>query len=73
MFCVLCKGTMSYGKVNFPVDAGKTFVLVKDVPAYVCEQCGEYFLEDTVAEAVEKIAHNARNSVSEIEILRYAA
>ena len=73
MFCVICKGETKPGKVNFPIDLGTTFVLVKDVPANVCKQCGEYFLEDDVAAVIEKIAENARSSKIEIEIQRYAA
>ena len=73
MPCVICKGNIKNGKVNFPIDLGTNFVLIKHVPAHVCEQCGEYFLEDDVAAVVEKIAENARSSNAELEILTYAA
>ena len=40
MLCILCKGDMKNGKVNFPVDAKEHFILIKGVPAQICEQCG---------------------------------
>ena len=73
MFCALCKGEMKDGKVNFPVDVEDNFILIKGVPAYVCGQCGEYFLEDDVAGVIEEIVSNARASNVEFEILKYAA
>lgn len=73
MQCVICRGGVKSGKINFPIDLGTIFVLVKNVPANICEQCGEYFLNDDVAEGIEKIAEHARSSNVEFEILNYAA
>jgi YgiT-type zinc finger domain-containing protein len=64
---------MKNGRVNFPVDVGNNFILIKDVPALVCEQCGEYFLEDDVAGVIEEIVNDAKSSNVEFEILKFAA
>ncbi len=73
MLCILCKGDMKNGKVNFPVDAGESFILIKEVPAQVCEQCGEFFLKDDVAEIIEDIVKKAKGTDVEFEILKFAA
>lgn len=73
MQCAICKGDIKKDKVNFPIELEKSFILVRDVPALVCRQCGEYFLKDDVAADLEKIAEKARDSNVEIEVLRYAA
>jgi YgiT-type zinc finger domain-containing protein len=73
MFCALCKGKMKNGKVNFPVNVGNNFIRIKDVPALVCEQCGEYFLEDDVAGVIEKIVSDTKSLNVEFEILKFAA
>ena len=73
MFCALCKGKMKNGRVNFPVDVGNNFILIKEVPALVCEQWREYFLEDDVAGVIEEIVNKARSSNVEFEILKFAA
>jgi len=73
MFCFLCKGEMKSGKVNFPIDEEDNFILIKGVPAEICEQCGEVFLKDDVAAAIEEIAKTAKATNVEFEILRFAA
>ena len=73
MLCILCKGDMKNGKVNFPVDAEENFILIKGVPAQICEQCGEYFLKDDVAEIIERIVKKAKRKNVELEILKFAA
>ncbi|HEX30572.1 TPA: type II toxin-antitoxin system MqsA family antitoxin [Candidatus Poribacteria bacterium] len=73
MKCVLCKGEMKEGKVNLPVDLEERFILVKSVPALICEQCGEYFISDEVMRKLELIVEEAKSRGVEIEILRFAA
>jgi len=73
MLCVLCKGEMKSGKVNFPIDEEDNFILIKGVPAEICGQCGEVFLKDDVAAAIEEIAKTAKATNVEFEILRFAA
>jgi len=73
MLCSICKGDLKKGKINFPLDLKNQFVLIKDVPADICQQCSEYFLNDEVAAVIEKIAAKAKASNVEIEVLKYAA
>ena len=52
----LCKGTMSEGKTNLPYDLKEgNVVVIINVPALVCEQCGDDFVEIDVARKVEKL------------------
>ena len=71
--CVFCKGEMREGKVNVPVDLGDRFILIKGVPALVCQECGEYFVSDEVMKRLESIVEEAKSRNVEIEILRFAA
>jgi len=73
MTCVLCKGKMKKGLVNYSVDCKSQFLLIKDVPALICDQCGESFFDDEVYDKIEKIVDVARKSNVEIEILKFAA
>jgi len=52
---------------------GETIVVTKNVPADVCENCGEYYLSDSVADKVMARAEEAAKNGVEVEILRYAA
>lgn len=74
MRCILCKlGDMRPGNVTITLQRGETTVIIKEVPAQVCENCGEYYLEDTIAERVLSMAEDAVKKNVEVEILRFAA
>jgi YgiT-type zinc finger domain-containing protein len=74
MKCVLCKnGETRPGTVTVTLERGKTVVVVRDVPADVCENCGEYYLDSAVAQEVYQRAEGAVARNAEVEILRYAA
>lgn len=56
MKCPLCKGSMKPGKTNLPYSLDKgNVVVVINVPALVCEQCGDDFVEIDIVRRVEKI------------------
>ena len=56
MKCPLCKGNMAPGKTSLPfsLDAGNVIVVI-NVPALVCDQCGDDFVEIDVVRKVENI------------------
>lgn len=56
VMCPLCKGEMIRDTANLPYEIGKDrLVVIKDVPATLCRQCGEFFIEIAEARVVEKI------------------
>jgi len=74
MKCVICKtGETEPGKVTVTLQRGDTVVVIKEVPAQVCEDCGEYYLDESVTERVYAQADEAVKRHAEVEILRYAA
>ena len=59
MKCPLCKGTMQKGKTSMPYETGKDrLIVVKDVPALICEQCGESYFEEKEVDAIEELIHS---------------
>jgi ribosomal protein L32 len=48
-------------------------VILKNVPAEVCQNCGEYYLSDAVTGQVLKRAETAVKNGAEVEIVRFAA
>jgi YgiT-type zinc finger domain-containing protein len=74
MNCTVCKnGNMEQGKVNVTLQRDNTVVIIKDVPASVCGNCGEYVLSSDVTKNVMNQAEKAAASKAEVEILQYAA
>ncbi len=74
MKCTICKtGEYKDGKVTVTLEREKSIIVVKGVPASVCENCGEYILDETVTTNLMTIAENAMKNKAEIEVLNYAA
>lgn len=72
--CVICKqGELHSGQVTVSLQRGEATLIFKNVPAQVCENCGEYYLSDAVTEKVMAQAEASVEKGAEVEILRYAA
>jgi YgiT-type zinc finger domain-containing protein len=69
--CLMCKGDLEKGNVNHIVDLDNFIIIIKNVPANVCKQCGEYYLEHKVALEIEKIIDNYRENAVEVIIINY--
>ncbi len=73
MKCVICKnGVTAKGKTTVTLNRGESVVVIKDVPARVCGNCGEYYLDDATAGKVYRQADEAVKRHAEVEIFRYA-
>ncbi|MCH8156486.1 MAG: type II toxin-antitoxin system MqsA family antitoxin [Nitrospinae bacterium] len=74
MKCLICRqGETEKGKTTVTLERGESAIIVRGVPADVCVNCGEYYLDDDVARKVMELAESAVQRGSELEILRYAA
>ncbi|MFW5923155.1 MAG: type II toxin-antitoxin system MqsA family antitoxin [Planctomycetota bacterium] len=71
--CPICGGEMEGGETTFSVELGFGVVVVRHVPARVCQICGESWIEDSTAERLERIVDSARREKSEVEVLAYAS
>ena len=67
--CALCGGTRRTGRVAHSVDLGTTVVVVRNVEAQVCEQCGEPWFDDATVVQLERIVHEARARGVELEVV----
>ena len=74
MECVICKtGETRPGHVTVNSQREGVTLLIKDVPAEICDNCGEYYLREAVAERVMQQAETAAGKNVELEILYFAA
>jgi len=74
MRCVICKhGKTQAGLVTVTLERDESLVIIKRVPAEVCDNCGEYYLSDAITEQVLQKAEMAVRNGAEVEIIRYAA
>ncbi|HMX40789.1 MAG TPA: type II toxin-antitoxin system MqsA family antitoxin [Saprospiraceae bacterium] len=70
--CPLCGGNVESGKTVFTIDLTSGVVVMRDVPAFICNQCGEEWLEDAIAKKLEIITARARSQNTQIEVLAMA-
>ncbi len=71
--CPLCGGTKKSGKTTFTAELGFGVVVVRDVPATVCSQCGADWIGDAVAVKIEEIVSDARKKHHMVEITTMGA
>lgn len=67
--CPICGGDRQPGTTLFSVDLGHGVVVVRNVPASVCSQCGEALLDDAIAGELERIVDDARTHKRQVEVL----
>jgi YgiT-type zinc finger domain-containing protein len=74
MKCVICQtGQTHPGKATVTLQRAQTVVVIRDVPADICEDCGEYYLDEATAQRVYTDAEASFQRHVEFEVQRYAA
>lgn len=69
--CPVCGGNKFESETSFTVDYKTGVVVVRNVPATVCSQCGEEWLSNEVTEKLEKIVNEAKKQKLEIYIKKF--
>lgn len=69
--CPICGGNQEPAETTFSVDLGFGVVVIRQVPAFVCEICGEELIHDNVAASLEQIVEQARERQRTVEIVRF--
>lgn len=71
MKCVFCGSNLVTGRVNHIVDLEGHIIIIKEVPANICKQCGEYFLENDIALRLEKVIEELKKNKAEVLIVNF--
>jgi YgiT-type zinc finger domain-containing protein len=67
----MCKGNLIEGLVNHIVDIKGHIIIIKNVPANICTQCGEYYIENKIALVLEGLIDGILSSNAEVLIINY--
>ncbi len=71
MICVICKtGNCKPGKTHFSAFVKDAFVVVKNVDALICENCGEAYYDTDTAKHVHEQALQGYNNASDVEVMK---
>jgi YgiT-type zinc finger domain-containing protein len=68
--CSICKvGKTEPGHVTVTLEKGETIVLLKHVPAEVCQNCGHYYLDSETTAMVLQMGNEAVKKGAELEVV----
>lgn len=73
MDCFICKGATIKSVTTFVADLKSCLVIVRNVPCDECTQCGETFIADDVAAALDRLVNEARQAHTQIAVLTFTA
>ncbi|KAA0215188.1 MAG: type II toxin-antitoxin system MqsA family antitoxin [Leptolyngbya sp. PLA3] len=74
MTCPICKhGRLAPGLTSVTLERAQLTLVFKSVPARVCDNCGEQFLDDSVSAALIEQAEAAAKAGVQVEVRQYAA
>ena len=74
MKCVICKyGETKPGLATVNLSKNGSIIVIKEVPAEICQQCGEYYLNEKVTELITQLTETAILKNTKIQVLRYTA
>ena len=72
--CAICKnGEVSLGTTTLTVERGKMTVVLKEIPAQVCDSCGEAYFDQATTSRIESIVDQLERSGVEVVVQEFAA
>jgi YgiT-type zinc finger domain-containing protein len=74
MTCVICRqGETRPGKATITLERGGATVVIRGVPARVCDNCGEEYLDETMTAELLKTADAAAQTGVQVDVRGYVA
>ncbi len=72
--CPICKlGELKPGKVTVTLERNNSIILIKNVPAQVCDNCASYFVDGETSRLVLAKAETSLQNGAELEVLQLQA
>lgn len=70
--CMFCKNkTYTESTTTHVVNYQNCIIIIRNVPCLECDQCGEKYYTDEVAEKLERIVNSAKQLMQEISVVDY--
>ncbi len=72
MKCVICKhGETIEGTATITLERGSSTIVFKDVPAKICDNCGEKYIDDKTTRGLLKKANELVKNGTEVDIRKF--
>ena len=70
MKCVICKnGETAPGYATVTLERNESVIVFKEVPADICDNCGEYYLNEAISKQLFQEAEQAVKQGAEVEVI----
>lgn len=74
MNCPTCKhGQMKPGTTTVTMDRQGTTVVFRQVPAEVCDNCGEFLVAESITKTLLERADRAEHDGTQVQVVQFAA
>lgn len=74
MKCVICKSEETKpGTTTILLERGNTTIVIKQVPAEVCQNCGEGYVDEEITDRLLQMAEDATKSGVQVDIRQFIA
>ncbi len=74
MKCVVCRhGETHPGSTRVSLERGDTVLVVRQVPAAICDNCGEAYIDADAFDRLERMLDEASGAGVQVEVRQYAA
>ncbi len=74
MKCIVCKhGETRPGKATVTLERGGATLIIKDVPAEVCTNCREEYVDEKITARLLKTAEEAVKAGVKVDVREYVA
>ena len=66
--CYFCRAQVVHQQITVDYRWGDTLVVIKDVPAGVCQQCGEKYLSGDIYKELERLAKSKSHFMGQVTV-----
>lgn len=67
MKCLYCQADLRRGTISYTINRHGYHLVIDDLVAYTCSQCGEYLLDETSVDTIQKLITEVDGSVKELQ------
>jgi len=72
MKCMICKhGETKQGTTTVTLEKGSSTIVFKEVPAQICDNCGEKYIDEATTKELLNTARNIVKNGVEVDIRKY--
>ena len=73
MECLYCRGTLMRERVSYTASRKGYHLIIDDVPAWVCEQCGEPLFDEKTVDAIQEVLQGVDTRLEKSDLSLAAA